>query len=52
MTEKEKYVPKKGDYVSLGGVFSGIAQEDTSAKTVKKNTKKFSGKERLSTWFI
>ena len=27
MTEKEKYVPKKGDYISLGGVFSGIAQE-------------------------
>ena len=27
MTEKEKYIPKKGDYISLGGVFSGIAQE-------------------------
>ena len=23
----EKYIPKKGDYVSLGGVFSGITQE-------------------------
>ena len=27
MTKKEKYIPKKGDYISLGGVFSGIAQD-------------------------
>lgn len=27
MTKQEKYIPKKGDYISLGGVFSGIAQE-------------------------
>jgi len=27
MTEKEKYIPTNGDYISLGGVFSGIVQE-------------------------
>ena len=39
MTEKEKYIPEKGDYISLGGVFSGIVQEiyvSTSGDTIAK----------------
>ena len=41
MTEKEKYIPKKGDYVSLGGVFSGITQEVYTSENGEKIAKIF-----------
>ena len=37
----EKYIPKKGDYVSLGGVFSGITQEVYTSESGERIAKIF-----------
>jgi len=41
MTGKEKYIPKKGDYISLGGVFFGITQEIYTSESGDKSLKFF-----------
>lgn len=37
----EKYIPKKGDYVSLGGIFSGITQEVYTSESGERIAKIF-----------